>query len=147
MATKALTRMNDMFPEIFEDFFKPWNERFNGNLWGKMLTVPAVNITEDEKSFKLSLAAPGLNKEDFHIQVDGTMLTISSEKEEKKEEKDEKMTRNEYNFTSFSRTFTVPEDVEMEKIVAQYEHGVLNLMLPKKEEAKRMMHTKNIKVN
>jgi HSP20 family protein len=147
MATKALTRMNDVFPDIFEDFFKPWNERFTGNMWGKMLTVPAVNITEDEKSFKLSLAAPGLNKEDFHIQVDGTMLTISSEKEEKKEEKNEKMTRNEYNFTSFTRTFNVPEDIEMEKIVANYENGVLNLMLPKKEEAKRMMQTKNIKVN
>jgi HSP20 family protein len=75
------------------------------------------------------------------------MLTISSEKEEKKEEKNEKMTRNEYNFTSFIRTFTVPEDIEMEKIVANYENGVLNLMLPKKEEAKRMMQAKNIKVN
>jgi HSP20 family protein len=147
MATKALTRMNDMFPDMFEDFFKPWNERFSGNMWGKMLTVPAVNVTEDDKSFTLSLAAPGLKKEDFHIQMDGTMLTISSEKEEQKEEKDERMTRNEYNFTSFTRTFSVPEDIEMEKIVANYENGVLNLMLPKKEEAKRMMQTKNIKVN
>lgn len=147
MATKALTRMNDMFPDMFEDFFKPWNERFSGNMWGKMLTVPAVNIIEDDTSFTLSLAAPGLQKEDFHIKMDGTMLTISSEKEEQKEEKDERMTRNEYNFTSFTRTFTVPEDIEMEKIVANYENGVLNLMLPKKEEAKRMTQTKNIKVN
>jgi HSP20 family protein len=139
--------MNDMFPDMFEDFFKPWNEKFSGNMWGKMLTVPAVNIIEDDKSFTLSLAAPGLKKEDFHIQMNGTMLTISSEKEEQKEEKDERMTRNEYNFTSFTRTFNVPEDIEMEKIEANYENGVLTLMLPKKEEAKRMMQTKNIKVN
>jgi HSP20 family protein len=139
--------MNDMFPDMFEDFFKPWNEKFSGNMWGKMLTVPAVNIIEDDKSFTLSLAAPGLKKEDFHIQMNGTMLTISSEKEEQKEEKDERMTRNEYNFTSFTRTFNVPEDIEMEKIAANYENGVLTLMLPKKEEAKRMMQTKNIKVN
>ena len=147
MTTKVLTRMNDMFPDMFEDFFKPWNEKFSGNMWGKMLTVPAVNIMEDDKSFTLSLAAPGLKKEDFHIQMNGTMLTISSEKEEQKEEKDERMTRNEYNFTSFTRTFNVPEDIEMEKIAANYENGVLTLMLPKKEEAKKMMQTKNIKVN
>jgi HSP20 family protein len=79
--------------------------------------------------------------------MNGTMLTISSEKEEQKEEKDERMTRNEYNFTSFTRTFNVPEDIEMEKIAANYENGVLTLMLPKKEEAKKMMQTKNIKVN
>jgi HSP20 family protein len=147
MTTKVLTRMNDMFPDMFEDFFKPWNEKFSRNMWGKMLTVPAVNIIEDDKSFTLSLAAPGLKKEDFHIQMNGTMLTISSEKEEQKEEKDERMTRNEYNFTSFTRTFNVPEDIEMKKIAANYENGVLTLMLPKKEEAKRMMQTKNIKVN
>lgn len=147
MATKALSRVNDMFPELFEDFFKPWNEKFPGAIWGKMLTVPAVNVSEDEKSFKLSLAAPGLNKDDFNVHIDGNMLTISCEKEEKKEVKDEKMTRKEYNFSSFSRNFTVPEDVEMEKIAATYENGVLHLMLPKKEEAKRVMHTKNIKVN
>jgi HSP20 family protein len=147
MSTKALSRVNDMFPDLFEDFFKPWNERFTGNIWGKLLTIPAVNITENDESFRLSLAAPGLVKDDFHINVEGNMLTISCEKEEKKEEKNEKMTRNEYNFTSFERTFTMPEDVEMDKIEAKYENGVLNLMLPKKEEAKKPMQLKNIKVN
>lgn len=147
MSTKALTRATDMFPELFEDFFKPWNERFTGNLWGKMLTVPAVNIVENDEFFKLSLAAPGLNKDDFNIKLEGNMLTISCEKEERKEEKMEKMTRNEYNFTSFMRTFTMPEDVEMDKIEATYINGVLNLVLPKKEEAKRPLQMKNIKVN
>jgi len=147
MTTKALTRVNDILPDVFEDFFKPWNERFTGNIWGKMMTVPAVNIVENDDLFRISLAAPGLTKDDFHIHLEGSMLTISCEKEEKKEEKNERMTRNEYNFTSFERTFTLPEDVNMEKIEAKYENGVLDLMLPKKEEAKRPMPLKNIKVN
>jgi HSP20 family protein len=147
MTTKALTRVNDIFPDMIEDFFKPWNERFTGNIWGKMMTVPAVNITDNENFFKISLAAPGLTKDDFHINLEGNMLTISCEKEEKKEEKNEKMTRNEYNFSSFERTFTLPEEVNMEKIEAKYIDGVLDLMLPKKEEAKRPMPLKNIKVN
>ena len=144
--TKALTRVNDIFPEMFDDFFKPWNERLTGNVWGKMLTVPAVNIVENKDDFTVSLAAPGLQKEDFHIDLDGNMLTISCEKEEKKEEKMEKMTRNEYNFTSFTRTFTLPEDIKMEKIEAKYVDGILNITLPKKEEAKKPMQLKNIAV-
>jgi HSP20 family protein len=147
MSTKALTRVNDMFPDLFDDFFKPWNERFTGNIWGKMLTVPAVNIEENNELFKLSMAAPGLQKDDFKISLKGNTLTISCEKEERKEDKTEKMTRNEYNFTSFTRTFTMPEDVEMDKIEATYVNGVLNLSLPKKEEAKRPLQMKNIMVN
>lgn len=144
--TKTLTRVNDFLPDVLDDFFKPWNERFSGNLWGKMLTVPAVNIKETETEFNVSLAAPGLQKEDFHIDLNGNLLTISCEKEEKKEEKLEQMTRNEYNFTSFNRTFTVPEDVMMEKIEANYKDGILNIMLPKKEEARKPVPQKNIKV-
>jgi HSP20 family protein len=144
--TKALTRVNDIFPEMFDDFFKPWNERFTGNMWGKLLAVPAVNITDEKDNFLVSLAAPGLQKEDFHIDLDGNMLTISCEKEEKKEVKNEKMTRNEYNFSSFTRTFTLPEDIMMEKIEAKYTDGILNIVLPKKEEAKKPVPMKNIAV-
>lgn len=145
--TKALTRVNDIFPEMFDDFFKPWNERFTGNIWGKMLTIPAANIKENKDNYLISLAAPGLQKEDFHIDLEGNMLTINCEKEESKEEKDEKMTRNEYNFTSFSRTFTLPDEVMMEKIEANYADGILHIQLPKKEEAKKPAPMKNIKVN
>ena len=144
--TKALTRVNDIFPEMLDDFFKPWNERFTGNMWGKMLTMPAVNITENKDNFFVSLAAPGLRKEDFHIDLDGNMLTISCEKEDEKEEKVEKMTRKEYSFTSFNRSFTLPEDVLMEKIEATYVDGILNIALPKKEEAKKLVPRKNISV-
>lgn len=144
--TKAMTRVNDFLPDMFDDFLKPWNDRFNGNIWGKMLTVPAVNIRETKHSFMIDLAAPGLNKEDFHIDIKGNMLSIMCEKEEKKEEKMEQMTRNEYNFTSFTRTFTVPEDVKMEKIEANYKDGILHLELPKKDEAQKPLAMKNIVV-
>ena len=89
MSTKALTRNGSTLPTVFEDLFKPWNEWFDGGgsrLLNRMLTVPAVNITENKEEYKLSLAIPGMKRDDFHVDVDGNMLTISSEKEESKEE-------------------------------------------------------------
>src|SRR5688572_16161507 len=127
MSTRALTR-SFTNPSLFEDFFKPWNEWFdNGGLLQKPSTLPAVNVTEDKDNYLVSLAAPGLKKEDFNIDVDGNMLTISSEKEEKKEEKDEKFTRKEYSYSSFSRSFTLPEDVKPDAIDARYENGILHI--------------------
>lgn len=137
MSNKSLTKVNDRTLSVFDDFFKPWNEWFdNDNLWGRAMKMPAVNITEKKDEYQVSLAAPGLKKEDFNIAVDGNMLTISSEKEENKEEKDKKFTRREYNYSSFSRSFTLPEEVNMEKIEAKYEEGVLKISLPRKEEIK-----------
>jgi HSP20 family protein len=147
MTTKALTRTNDFFPSVFEDFLKPWNEMTGMyGLMGKTFTMPAVNITEDKDFYKISLAAPGLEKKDFNIDVEGNMLTISSEKEEKKEEKNERLTRKEYNFSSFSRSFTLPEAVITEKIEAVYEGGELKVMLPKKDEAKKAIPSKHITI-
>ncbi len=147
MTTKALSRRNDFFPSVFEDFFKPWSEMTEVNgLWGKTLTMPAVNISEDKDFYKISVAAPGLEKKDFNIDVEGNMLTISSEKEEKKEETNERLTRKEYNYSSFSRSFTLPEAVMTEKIEAMYEGGELKVMLPKKEEAKKAITSKHINI-
>jgi HSP20 family protein len=138
MGTQALSKTGERTPSVFDDFFKPWNEWFdNGGFWGKVMNVPAVNITEQKNDYLVSLAAPGLKKEDFKIDVDGNMLTISSEKEESKEEKDKKFTRKEYNYSSFSRSFTLPEEINKEKIEAKYEDGVLRISLPRKEEAKK----------
>jgi HSP20 family protein len=138
VGTQALAKINERMPSVFDDFFKPWNEWFdNGGLWGRTMNIPAVNITEHEKEYKVALAVPGMKKEDFKIDVDGNMLTISSEKEESKEEKDKKFTRKEYNYSSFSRCFTLPEEVNKEKIDAKYEDGVLKISLPRKEEAKK----------
>ncbi len=147
MSTKALTRNGDTTPALFDDFFRPWNEWFdNGGIMGKTLNLPAVNITENKNDFKVSLAVPGMKKNDFNIDIEGNMLTISCEKEAQKEEKEIRFTRKEYNYSSFSRSFTIPEDVNREKIDASYEDGILKLSLPKKEEAKKLLTSKHITV-
>lgn len=108
--------------------------------------MPAVNVTEDPDHYTVSLAAPGLKKSDFHIDIEGNMLSISSETEEKKEVKEEKYTRQEYSYSSFSRSFNLPEDVKQDAIDAVYEDGVLNIRLPRKEEAKKTTASKRIAV-
>lgn len=135
-------------PSVFDDFFKPWNEWFTkgDNFFGRSLTVPSVNITEDSGGYDVSLAAPGLKREDFNIDLSGNILTISSEKEENKEEKEKKFTRKEYNYASFSRSFTLPDDVNKDKIEAKYEDGVLHLSLPTREELKKDSAKKQIAV-
>lgn len=138
MSTKALARLSDRMPSLFNDFFRPWNEWYDGDaLLGQMAKIPAVNITEQNHEYLVSLAVPGMKKDDFKIDVDGNMLTISSEKEETKEEKEKKFTRKEYNYSSFSRSFTLPEEVNKEKIEAKYENGILQIALPRKEEVKK----------
>jgi HSP20 family protein len=148
MATKALTTNGgETFPALFDDFFRPWNEWFNsGSIFGKTLNLPAVNITDNKDDYEVSLAAPGMKKEDFNIDVEGNMLTISCEKEQESEDKNAKYTRKEYNFTTFSRSFTLPDEVNKEKINACYEDGLLKLTLPKKEEAKKLAASKHILV-
>lgn len=138
MSTKTLAKTERM-PLLFDDFFKPWNEWFDGGRV-RTMSVPAVNIMENENGYEVSLAVPGMKKSDFNITLDGTMLTISSEKEENKEEKNEKYTRNEYNFSSFSRSFTLPEEINKEKIEASYVDGVLKIVLPGQGEMKKFTH-------
>ena len=138
MGTHALAKTTERMPFVFNDFFKPWNEWFdNGGLFERTMNVPAVNITEQKDEYLVSLAAPGLKRDDFKLDVYGNMLTISSEKEENKEEKDKRFTRKEYSYSSFSRSFTLPEEINKEKIEAKYEEGVLKISLPRKEEAKK----------
>jgi HSP20 family protein len=137
-------RTTGMLPSIFDNFFR--NDFFETGSWSRTLNVPAVNIVEDNNEFKLSLAAPGMKKNDFKIDIDGNMLTISAELEERKEEKKEKFTREEYNYSSFSRSFTLPDEVNKEKIEAVYHDGVLKLSLPKREEAKKALITKHVAV-
>lgn len=148
MSSKVLTKTDELLPSGFDDFFKPWNEWFSNNeLWNKAMKVPAVNITESENDYKVSLAAPGLKKSDFKINLEGNMLTISSEKEESRDEKDARYTRKEYSYSSFRRSFTMPEEVSPDKIEATYVDGVLRLTLPKKENAKKSTVSKLIAVN
>ncbi|PSL34663.1 Hsp20/alpha crystallin family protein [Chitinophaga ginsengisoli] len=144
----SLLKGSTLLPTFFDDMFKPWKDLFEGNgvrTW--TATVPAVNISEEKDAFKLSLAAPGMSKADFNVDVDGDMLTISAEKEEKKETKDEKISREEYNYSSFSRSFRLPEGVKKDGISAVYQDGVLKLSLPKKEESKNGGQAQKIQIS
>ena len=127
-------------PGIFNDFltkdFSNWGLSNNSNT---NTTIPAVNIRETPENFVVEMAAPGMKKEDFKIELDGNMLTINSEKEDQYEERDvDKYSRKEFSYQSFQRTFQLPKEVvDSDKIEARYENGLLKLLIPKKEEAKQ----------
>ncbi|MDF2932785.1 MAG: heat-shock protein [Chryseobacterium sp.] len=122
---------------LFDDFFN--RELFNwgnNNFSASRTTLPSVNIKELEKAFEVEVAAPGMQKEDFSITLDGNMLTISSSKENQQEESGGKYTRREFSYQSFQRSFELAKDVvDDENIEAKYENGVLKLTIPKKESA------------
>ena len=110
--------------------------------------VPATNIRENDNEYTVELAAPGLEKNDFKINIENNMLNIEVQKEQETTKEEEGFTRREYNFNSFCRSFTLPEGtVNAEDIKAKYENGVLKLTLPKKEEAKKKRVKKEIKVS
>ncbi|MFO7863532.1 MAG: Hsp20/alpha crystallin family protein [Salinivirgaceae bacterium] len=136
-----LPRKNDLFPTfsgLFGDFFdKELTNWSQNNYSASNTTLPAVNIKDEEDKFTVQVAVPGMDKKDFNIDLNENMLTISSEKEDKKEDKDDSYTRREYSYRSFTRTFTLPENiVDSDKISAKYENGELTITIPKKEEAK-----------
>jgi HSP20 family protein len=100
-------------------------------------TIPSVNISETNESVNLEVAAPGLQKNDFNILVEKDQLVISASKEKTQEQtEDGKWTRKEFNFSTFRRSFHLAETIDTEKIHAEYQNGILTVMLPKKEEAK-----------
>jgi len=126
---------NPATQNTFSDFF---NDFFNDSLMSRdyFKSVPAVNISERANDYFIEMAAPGFAKEDFKLNVDNEVLTISAEKKNEKKDENSRFTRKEFQYSSFSRTFTMPEHVEADKIGAEYKDGVLALTLPKKEEAK-----------
>jgi HSP20 family protein len=107
-----------------------------GDFFGKRLTDPAANIIEQEDGFYLEIAAPGLTKEDFKINLENNIMTISSEIEDQKREEGKNYTRKEFYYGSFSRSFTLPKTIDLDKIKAEYEQGILKIALPKKDEAR-----------
>lgn len=123
---------NLILPSLLDEIFKP---DWNGGIQNFNTSIPAVNIKETETGFKLELFAPGLKKEDFNIEIDQRMLSISSEIQTETEENNETYSRKEYTLNSFKRTFNLPETVNFDAIEANYENGILNLRLPKREEA------------
>lgn len=130
-----LTKFNRTYPSYMDDFFGrdsyPAHYQKNG-----FKSLPAVNITESENGYTIEVAAPGLNKKDFKIDLDKNSLTIASVREDKQEENNERYTRREFRYTNFSRSFTLPETVDSEKINAAHKDGILFVDIPKMEEAK-----------
>lgn len=130
-------QFNDM-PALFNDFFTRdfWDWGL-GNNSVTNTTIPAINVKETNDNFEVE--APGMTKKDFKIELNGNILTISSEKQDEwRENENEKYTRREFSYESFQRTFQLPKDVvDEDKIQAKYENGLLHLRIPKKEHAKQ----------
>lgn len=121
-----------MLNELMEDFDRNLFSRQNG----RQQMTPAVNIRENEEGFVLEMAAPGMQKSDFKINLDNNVLTLSAEKQEEKEENTERFSRREFNYGSFCRSFNLPKTINLDKIKADYKDGILLVSLPKREEAK-----------
>ena len=134
----SLVKFSNQMPNVFDRFFE--NDMFdwsNRNYSKTNTTVPAVNVKEDKDGFDVEMSAPGFEKGDFKIELNNNLLTISSEKKLVNETKEgQQFTRREFSYQSFSRSFTLPETIEGEKIEAKYENGILSVSIPKKEEAK-----------
>ncbi|HLT48856.1 MULTISPECIES: Hsp20/alpha crystallin family protein [Aequorivita] len=119
--------------ELFNrDLPSVFSSNFNNGI-----TLPKVNIRETADAFIVEMAVPGLKKSDFQIELDNQVLSISTETKEEQENQEENYTRREFGYASFKRSFTLPESVDEEKINASYSEGILNIHLPKKEEAKQ----------
>jgi HSP20 family protein len=139
----SLVRRNgsllNQWPNLFDDFFNRdlvnWN---NSNFSTTDTTIPAVNIKETAENYEIEVAAPGMTKKDFKVELEGNLLTISSQRANQEEGENERYSRKEFSYQSFQRTFNLQKDVvDIEKIQARYENGLLQLSIPKKEEAKQ----------
>ncbi len=119
------------FSSIVEDFFKD-DEGFFPFLRSDF-TMPAVNVSEKEDKWELEAAVPGMEKDDFDVKVEKGVLRISAEKELSSEVKEENYMRKEFNFSSFSRSFWLPDNIREDGIEAHYEKGILRVVIPKKE--------------
>jgi HSP20 family protein len=128
-----------VMPTIWDNFFTPDLFNWENNFANTGNSLPAVNIKETPENFLVEMAAPGMEKKDFKIELDGNALTISSEKQNESEDKDgENYSRKEFSYQSFYRTFHLPKEVvNADKIQAKYENGLLRLEIPKREEAKQ----------
>lgn len=124
------------FDGIMKDFLNDFPPTVSKTFREDVLHFPPVNITEKATTYQVELAIPGFSKEDFNIQVDKNILTISSEKKTDMSEESNKVVRKEFSYKAFKRSFTLDEKIDVEKIEAKYENGILDITLPKKEEAK-----------
>lgn len=123
-------------PSLMDDFF---GDRFFGPGFFSPVTssvmseMPSANIRETKDAYVVELSAPGLKKEDFKIEIDDGVLTVSCEKEEEKKEEETDYKRREFSYTSFTRSFSLPENAQEDKVNAKYNDGILELSIPKKD--------------
>lgn len=130
-----IVKHRTFLPNLVDEFF---GKDVFPSIWdyNSGASVPAVNVLESKEDFRIEVAAPGLQKNDFKIDLHNNVLTISSEKEEKHEENEDKYMRREFCYTTFKRSFTLPNSANTEKVSATHKDGILNVVVPKKEEAK-----------
>lgn len=139
-------RRNDWLPafnSMVENFF---NDEDFFNTWKVATTVPAVNVIETDAGYNLELAAPGMKKEDFNVEIKNGVLTISAETKKESEEKKDNYARREFSYRTFSRAFHLPENAQAEKLNATYTDGVLKMTLPKKVVSKPEQQVRKIEV-
>lgn len=146
MTLVATKKNRKPLPNLWNDLF---NEPFFSSLpvlsTGTVSVIPDANVIENPENFQIELAAPGLERKDFTVETRNGVLNVSAEKEEEKKEEGKNFRRREFSFSSFSRSFALPDTVLADKIDAKYENGVLRLTLPKKE-VKATEPVKQIKV-
>ena len=121
---------NNVFPSLMNEFF---NDDLRMNFFNRRHSVPSVNSVENNDSFEIDLAVPGMKKDDFTIELNDKILVISSDKSN--HDQNERTRLNEFNYSSFQRSFRVPESVEFDKIKANYKNGILKIKLPKRKDS------------
>jgi HSP20 family protein len=149
-----ISRFNDQnwFPTLFNDFFD------DSDFWmtnrKRNVTAPAVNVLDEEKDYKVEVAAPGMTKDDFQIRIDNdNNLVISLEKKTETKEDDKKdakkagkYLRREFSYSHYQQAFTLPDNIDKEKITAKMEHGVLTIDIPKTEPQKPVDTSRRIEI-
>lgn len=122
------------FKNLFDDFFNRNLSDYFGNEF--TISTPSVNVVDKDNHYRIEVAAPGLEKQDFEVNVEKGFLNIAAKRENQSETKDETYTRREFNYTTFQRSFRLPEHVDADQISANYDKGVLSITVPKREATK-----------
>jgi HSP20 family protein len=141
-----IKKQENVFPSVFTDLFD-YDKFFSSSMFKDFeKSLPAANVKETDKEFKIELAAPGFKKDDFKVNLDNDVLSISAETKDEKNEESERYTRKEFSYNSFSRSFQLPQSADGEKINARYEGGILKIDVRKKDAAIKDSNKKQIHV-
>ena len=133
---KVNNPINKTFDGLMNELFNDLPTSFGKSIREDVLHFPPANIIENNEQYKIELAAPGMEKTDFNVKLDGKVLTINVEKKAEAARENEKMIRKEFSYKPFKRSFTLDEKIDAANITAKYENGILKLELPKREEVR-----------